>query len=89
MIAMAIEKKAGEAYNERQNIRKSLNPRQLMAYDYLKSGAVVSVTAKEIASKCGVSIPTATKDLNHMVGLGLIEKVKTFGMGYVYILHDE
>lgn len=88
-LTLYLHKKAGEAYNERQNIRKSLNPRQLMAYDYLKSGAVVSVTAKEIASKCGVSIPTATKDLNHMVGLGLIEKVKTFGMGYVYILHDE
>ncbi len=88
-LTLYLHKKAGEAYNERQNIRKSLNSRQLMAYDYLKSGAVISITAKEIADKCGVSIPTATKDLNYMVGEQLIEKVKTHGKGYVYILHDE
>lgn len=88
-LTLYLHKKAGEAYNERQNIRKSLNPRQLMAYDYLKSGAVVSITAKEIAAKCGVSIPTATKDLNLLVAEKLIEKVKTSGKGYVYILHDD
>ncbi len=61
-----------------------MNERQIKAVMYVKEKG--EITNKEYQGVCNISERTATRDLSHLVSLGLFMQIGVTGKGTEYIL---
>lgn len=67
-----------------KTITQKLSPRQQKAIEYLKQNSEINNTIYQELNN--ISKPTATRDLQHLVSIGLIKKTGTSGGSIKYIL---
>lgn len=67
-----------------KSIIQKLSPRQQKAIEYLKQNSEINNTVYQELNN--ISKPTATRDLQHLVSIGLIKKTGTSGGSIKYIL---
>jgi len=73
-----------DVYDEEYLRSLNLNERQIKAVMYVKEKG--QITNKEYQEVCDTSNRTASRDLVHLVSVGLLEQIGITGKGTVYIL---